>query len=121
MGDETAKRGKNIMGEHTVTVTDASFAEDVLRAEGPVVVDFWAEWCSPCRLIAPILDQIAEEQAGKLVVAKLNVDENPVTSAAYQVMSIPLVAVFRGGELVKTIVGTRPKSVFLRELADFIQ
>nr|WP_296067455.1 thioredoxin [uncultured Actinoplanes sp.] len=108
------------MSGNTVTVTDASFDDDVLRADRPIVVDFWAEWCMPCRLVAPVLDEIAEEQAGRLIVAKLNVDENPVTANAYQIQSIPLMGVFSGGELVKAIVGARPKAAIMEELAEFL-
>jgi thioredoxin 1 len=109
------------MSENTVTVTDASFEDDVLRADRPVVVDFWAEWCMPCRLIAPVLDEIAEEQVGRLIVAKLNVDENPATADAYQIQSIPLMGVFSGGELVKSILGARPKPAIMDELAEFLR
>jgi thioredoxin 1 len=109
------------MSGNTVTVTDASFEDDVLRADRPVVVDFWAEWCMPCRLIAPVLDEIAEEQVGRLIVAKLNVDENPATADAYQIQSIPLMGVFSGGELVKSILGARPKPAIMDELAEFLR
>jgi thioredoxin 1 len=104
----------------TTSVTDASFAQDVLSSDKPVVVDFWAPWCAPCRQIAPILDEIAQAHGDKISVVKMNIDENFETSAKYGVTSIPTVAVYSGGELVKTIVGARPKPIILRELADWI-
>jgi thioredoxin 1 len=107
------------MGANTKAVTDSSFAADVLGADGPVLVDFWAEWCGPCRQVAPVLEEIAGEQE-KLTIVKLNIDENPETARNYQVMSIPTMAVFNGGELVKTIVGARPKAAILRELTEFV-
>ncbi len=104
----------------TKTVTDETFEADVLKSDKPVVVDYWAEWCGPCRQVAPVLEQIASEHADKIDVVKLNVDENPLTSQRYGIMNIPTLSVFKDGEVVKEIVGARPKSALLRELADFI-
>ncbi len=108
------------MGAHTKAVTDASFVEDVLQADKPVIVDFWAEWCGPCRMVAPILDEIAGENADKISVVKLNVDENPQTAASYGVVSIPTLNVYQGGQVVKQIVGAKPKQALLKDLAEFL-
>lgn len=104
----------------TVTVTDATFAAEVLQASTPVVVDFWAEWCGPCKLIAPILEEIATANAGKIKVVKLNVDENPIESAKARVTSIPTMNIYVKGELVKQIIGAKPKSALLADLAAFL-
>jgi thioredoxin 1 len=108
------------MGANTKTVTDATFAADVLQSDKPVLVDFWAEWCGPCKMVAPVLDEIAGEHADKIEVVKLNIDENPNAARDYQIMSIPTMAVFSGGQLVKSIVGAKPKAAILRDLAAFI-
>ncbi len=102
------------------TVTDASFEADVLQSEKPVLVDFWAPWCGPCRMVSPILDQIAAEHGDKLEIVKLNVDENPQTAVKYQITSIPALKVYRGGEVVKTVIGAKPKHALEADLAEFI-
>ncbi|MER5620844.1 thioredoxin [Streptosporangium sp. NPDC002544] len=101
-------------------VTDASFEADVLKSDKPVIVDFWAEWCGPCRQVAPILEEIAGEQAEKLTIVKLNVDENPATATNYGVLQIPTLNVYKNGEVVKQIIGAKPKAMLLRELEGII-
>jgi thioredoxin len=104
----------------TVTVSDDSFAEDVLKSSTPVLVDFWATWCGPCKMVAPVLEEIATEKAGRLTVAKLDVDSNPETARDFQVVSIPTMILFQNGEAVKRIVGAKGKAALLRELGDVI-
>lgn len=105
---------------NTVTVTDASFEQDVLKSDKTVVVDFWATWCGPCKMVAPVLDEIAGENSDKITVAKLDIDQNPATARDYQVMSIPTMIVFQGGKPVKQIVGAKPKAALLNDLADYL-
>jgi thioredoxin 1 len=102
------------------TVTDSSFDTDVLGSDKPVLVDFWAEWCGPCKMVAPVLDEIAAEHADKLTVAKLNIDENPRTAQTYQILSIPTISVFADGRVVKQIVGAKPKAALLKELEPYL-
>lgn len=101
----------------TKTVTDDSFDADVLKADGPVLVDFWAEWCGPCRQIAPALEDISNDMAGKLTVAKVNIDENPMSPSKYGVRGIPTMILFKNGEIAATKVGALPKS----KLVEWVQ
>ena len=108
------------MGANIVTLSDATFDETVGGSEKPVLVDFWAEWCGPCKMIAPVLEEIATEQGDKLEIAELNVDDNPNTAMKYNVMSIPTLLVFKDGEPVKRLVGAKGKGQLLQELAEYV-
>jgi thioredoxin 1 len=101
-------------------VTDQDFTSTVLQSDKPVVVDFWAEWCGPCRMVSPILDELSNEHSDKIAFVKLNVDENPQTAASYRITSIPTLNVYSGGQVVKQIIGARPKSAIVAELADYL-
>ncbi len=104
----------------TREVTDETFETEVLNSDKTIMVDFWAEWCGPCRAVSPILDQIAAEHSDKLEIVKLNVDDNPQTAMKYRITSIPAMKVYRGGEVVKTVIGAKPKPALEADLAEFI-
>jgi thioredoxin 1 len=104
----------------TKAVTDDTFEADVLQSDKTVLVDYWAEWCGPCKMIAPILEAIAEEHGDKLDIVKLNVDDNPKVTQKYNILNIPTLGVFSNGQVVRELVGARSKSALLRELADFL-
>lgn len=104
------------MAGHVLEVTDENFDQEVLQADLPVLVDFWAAWCGPCRMVAPVVEEIASDYAGRLKVAKLNVDENRSTAAKYGIMSIPTLLVFRDGEIKARVIGFRPKGELVRSI-----
>lgn len=104
------------MSENILEVTDANFQSEVLDSDVPVIVDFWAAWCGPCRMVGPIVEEIAQDQAGKVKVAKINVDENRETATKYGIMSIPTILLFEKGSVAKQVVGAMPKSALVQEL-----
>lgn len=104
-----------------VTLTDQNFEEEVINSDKPVLVDFWAAWCGPCRMLAPVIDEVAEELGDDVKVGKLNVDENPEMAAKYKIMSIPSVKLFKDGEVVEDLVGLRPKDAYIQAAKQYLE
>jgi thioredoxin 1 len=108
------------MSEKIVTLSDATFDEHVKASDVPVLVDFWAEWCGPCKMISPVLEEIAEEQAGKITIGKLNIDDNLDVTRRFDVMSIPTLILFKDGEPVARLIGAKPKGALLEEISAYL-
>jgi thioredoxin 1 len=108
------------MSENLIQVTDANFDESVMKSDKPVVLDFWAPWCGPCRMMEPVLEEAATEWGAKITVGKVNVDENPATATKFDILSIPTLLVFSGGQVVKKVVGAMPKKRLAEELAPWV-
>ena len=108
------------MSENIVTLSDATFDEHVKSSDVPVLVDFWAEWCGPCKMISPVLEEIAEEQAGKIQIVKLNIDDNLEVTRRFDVMSIPTLILFKNGEPEVRLIGAKPKGQLLQEIAAYL-
>jgi thioredoxin 1 len=109
------------MAGNLKSVTDETFADEVLKSGKPVLVDFWAEWCGPCRLVAPVLEALAAEHSDKITIVQLNVDESPRTAQEYNVSSIPTLNVYRDGKVVKTVIGAKPRSALEQDLQEFLR
>ncbi len=120
LNDDPSRTTRPKAGKELEAVTDATFADRVLGSDLPVLVEFWAPWCGPCRMLGPVLEQIAAENTDRLRVVKINHDENPQTGMATRVMAVPTMQVYRGGELVKSLVGARSKARLLAELEDVL-
>jgi thioredoxin 1 len=116
----TRSKKEIAMSEKVLKLDDATFDEHVNGSDVPILVDFWAEWCGPCKMIAPILDEIAEEQGGKLQIGKLNIDDNLEVSQRFDVMSIPTLILFKDGKPQVRLIGAKPKGQILQELADYL-
>ncbi len=115
-----AKHEAYDMSEHVTTLSDTTFDEEIAGSDEPVLVDFWAEWCGPCKMVAPVLDEIAAENPGKIKIAKLNVDDNPDIARRFEVMSIPTMIVFQNGQPAKRMVGAKGKGQLLQDLSEFL-
>jgi len=113
--------GTTMSSNKIVQVSDADFDQKVVKSQGLIIVDFWAEWCAPCRMIAPVLEELADEYSGKVTIAKLNVDENPRTAARFGIRSIPTLLLFKGGERVDQVIGAVPRGVIQSKIGAHLE